>query len=492
MTVTAPPLLGVREPRIRVVPPYEQTYGHAVAELARHAGLVLDAWQADCLDDFCAVRPGGRWNTFENAAIVSRQNGKGGIFEARVLASLFLFDERLVLYSAHRFATAREMFLRIRDLITETDDFRRRVKKVSSSHGEEGIEMLSGQRLRFLARTGNSGRGFSGDTNILDEAFNLDGDAISALMPTMSAMPNPQVYYGSSAGWEISVQLGRVRRRALKAIKDGVPDPSLAYREWSAPDDTPQTREAMADRALWAMANPALGIRLSEEFTAGELRSMDPADFARERLGIGSYPVDEDEGWEVIGEDAWNALADPASTMLDPVAFAVDTTPERSHTAIGAASRRADGRLHVEVVEHRRGTGWVVPRLLELSGRWSPCAVAVDPGGPAGSLIPDLEAAGIEVLKAGSRDVAQACGGFIDAVRPAEGEPPLRHLDDPALNAAIKGARRRDLGDGASAWSRRAAVVDISPLVAVTLAAWGHACAAPGWGGDYDALANIY
>src|SRR5262245_20211812 len=50
----------------------------------------------------------------------------------------------------------------------------------------------------------------------------------------------------------------------------------------------------------------------------------------------------------------------------------------------------------------------------------------------------------------------------------------LQHLDQPMLNAAVEGARRRDLGDGGWTWARKATTVDLSPLVAVTLAAWGY------------------
>jgi hypothetical protein len=144
-------------------------------------------------------------------------------------------------------------------------------------------------------------------------------------------------------------------------------------------------------------------------------------------------------------------------------------TPERSAAAVGVAGR-ADGRLLVEVARHQRGTGWVVPWLAERVERWRPCAVVVDPTGPAGSLIAPLEAAGVEVVKATARDATQACGQLYDAVT----EGTLRHLDQPMLNAALAGARRRDLGD-AWAWARKGLSVDISPLVAVTLAAWGHA-----------------
>ena len=55
----------------------------------------------------------------------------------------------------------------------DNPDFSRRVKRVSRSHGEEGIELTTGQRIRFRTRTKGGGRGFSGDCLILDEAMVL-------------------------------------------------------------------------------------------------------------------------------------------------------------------------------------------------------------------------------------------------------------------------------------------------------------------------------
>jgi hypothetical protein len=50
----------------------------------------------------------------------------------------------------------------------------------------------------------------------------------------------------------------------------------------------------------------------------------------------------------------------------------------------------------------------------------------------------------------------------------------LRHLGDDGLRAALKGAARKPHGEG-WLWSRRHSAVDISPLVAATLALWGQA-----------------
>ena len=155
---------------------------------------------------------------------------------------------------------------------------------------------------------------------IFDEAYELGDDEMSAILPTLSAQPNPQIWYGSSAGMQTSVQLARVWRRIRRAAGAGVPDPSLAGFEWAADTCTVFCRpdcaehDKLADPAVWAKTNPALGIRhangteLSAGFIANELATMDPDAFARERLSVGDYPADEAEKWAVIGEDQWKVL----------------------------------------------------------------------------------------------------------------------------------------------------------------------------------------
>lgn len=485
--------LGAQEPRIFTEPGTAlSSSGQEAADLAAMAGLELDPWQRLVLDRGLGERADGKWSAFEVCVNVPRQNGKGGIIEARELAGLFLLGERLILHSAHEFKTSIVAFKRIESLISNCDALRKRVSRVRRTTGEEAIELLTGQTLRFLARSGGSGRGFTGDCNILDEAMILGDDAMGALMPTMSAVPNPQMWYLGSAGiGHPSMQLARLRQRAQGAVESGEPDPSLAYFEWSvnehADECLPGCEEHDDPAAVvsWARANPALGIRISVEHVERERLSMSEAVFARERLGVGEYPSDSADTWSVIGEDAWRALADSGSTPADPVAFAIDMTPERSHAAIGVAGGSGEA-THVEVVDHRPGTGWAPRRVVELVARWRPCALVIDEGGPAGALVPAIrraladgdEGAGIPGLSEDeidallripkSREVAQACGMFFDSVA----EQQLVHLDQAPLAAALAGAQQRPLGD-AWAWARRGVSVDISPLVAVTLASWG-------------------
>jgi hypothetical protein len=435
--------------------------GLEAVELCAAAGLLLDPWQQDVLIDSLGERQNGNWVAYEVCVVAPRQNGKGALIEARELAGLFLFGEQLIIHTAHLFATSLEAFRRVLYLIESNHEFDRLVKRVTRSHGEEGIELKTGQRLQFKARTRGSGKGLSGDVVILDEAQVLPAEALTALLPTLSAKANPQVWYVANAPLASSEML-----RALCKRGRAGDSASLAFFEWCA-----DRSAASDDREAWAQANPGLGIRLSESFTQTELESLSESEFRRDRLGIWF----EEDVEQVIEPAVWRETADPRSRLADPVAFAIDVTPDRSSASIGVAGLRADGLRHLELVQRQQGTGWVVDRLLELVKRWETCAVALDSTSPAASLIPALERKGVrsspdrddtrlEIVGAGS--MGQACGGWYDAVTNKQ----VRHLDQEPLNTALFGARRRDLGDGAWRWSRRDSTVDISPLVAVTLA----------------------
>ena len=463
-----PPLTGDQRPRLFSAPPSTLSEGHRVRKLAAGAGLLLDPWQEYVLDIGLGRRDDRMWAAFEVALIVSRQNGKGSILEALELAALFVddFGAELILHSAHEFKTAAEAFLRIQTLIADNRPFANRVARIRMAAGQEAIELKNGKRLRFIARSKGSGRGFTADLVILDEAYNLGSDEMAALLPTLSTRPNPQVWYTTTAGMETSTQLARVRERGLTGT-----DSSLAFFEWSVDENAYDA----GDPVDWARANPGMGIRISPEYIGRERAALDADAFARERLGVGVYPTDLSDAWQVISKAAWLDALDPRSLPEDPVAFSADAMPGGSHAAIGVAGRRPDGLMHVEVVDHHPGTAWVVPRLAELVRKHSPCAVVVDPSGQAGSLIGDLEAAGVEVLQPSARDAAQACGQFFELVTDSRS---LRHSGDPFLLAALGGASSRPLAD-AWAWDRKSPVTDICPLVAVTLALWGHKLKAP-------------
>lgn len=424
-----------------------------------------------------------KYAALEFGLVVARQNGKGSLLEARELAGLYLLGERLIVHSAHQFDTSLEAFSRILVLIESTPDLDREVMRVSRSHGEEGIELKSGQRLRFRTRTRGGGRGFTGDCLILDEAMYLGPQIMAALLPTLSARPNPQIIYTGSAGTKESIQLGRVRARAL-----GGKEPLLCYIEYSptscgdfcdqkARDYSCPEHDPVNSAETYARANPALGIRISREFIDNELRSMGLDQFKIERLSIGDWPV-EGERWKIISGDAWMARASVAHAPQGPYVFAVHTSPDSRYSCITVAGSDGEGGVCVEVTgrersDFRPGTRWVVPRVKELHKQWKSAAWIIDKGSQAGSFVDELTAAKIPVHSPTSREYAQACATFYSGIVPSTNNAPwIWHRDQGPLTDAVRAADRRTLA-GLWAWGQQESGEPVCALDAATLAAWG-------------------
>lgn len=473
--MSSPLDVGPQQPRVRSVPSYGLTRGPDAVSAAAIAGLHLDPWQRYALDDILAVRADGLPATSTAALIVPRQNGKGSVIEAYVLEGLFLAGLRLVTYTAHETKTADEMFDRMRELIEGTDSFAKRLAPngVRLANGQQQIKLKSGARLRVIARTKSSGRGFTGDRIILDEAQHLQLAHMRSMIPTLATRPEAHVFMAGSAPEPDAEVLPEIMDRG----RDGS-DPNLAYLEHSIPEPEAGQTVDLDDRNNWRQANPGYGIRLFDRAIENERALLDAEGFARERLGLkggGGFAG-------VIDSKTWSALTDGQSQIAGRVTFSLDVAPDRSRASICAAGERADGFWHVELIDNRHGTGWVVDRLKELKERWDPPPIRLDSKGPAGSLLADLASESIEVYEVSASELAQACGALYDAVVE---DKKLRHLGQPALNTAVDAGRKRPLGD-AWAWARKNASADISPLVGVTLALHGHRTApAPSSGRVY-------
>jgi len=465
---------GEQRPRSIWVPPYETSTGAEAFELCQLANLNLDPWQAFILGESLGERSNRTWAAMEVGVEVSRQNGKGGLLEARQLTGLYILEEPLQVHSAHLFDTSLEAFRRLKTLIEECPDLDREVMRIVQSHGEEGIELRGKRRIRFRTRTSGGGRGLSGDCLYLDEAMYIKQATHGALFPIMAARPNPQLWYTGSAVDQDVHEDGRVFAKVRERGLAGN-DPRLAWFGFGEPSDeiTPDSDEAaqmLDDPDAWARANPALGIRISKEYIEAERRALSARNFAVERLGIGDWPSTAESEGQVIPAEAWSRNLDEKSELADPVVFALDVSPDRRSSSIGAAD--ADG--HLELIDRKRGVGWLIDRSVELAAKWKPSAIVIDGGSPAASLIDPLKealrAAGLDpdlVYEVDTGEYVEACVTFYDAVE----QDGVQHLNQAELNAAVQGAATRPLRDS-WAWSRKKSDIDITPLVAVTLARW--------------------
>ena len=433
-------------------------------------------WQRLVADVAMEVDPAtGHLAYREVVVTVPRQSGKTTLVLAVMVHRALGFPlPQVITYTAQSRIKAREKWEDEHLAILNRSPLKNfyRVRKTT---GNEAILWRNGSRHGIDASTDKAGHGPTIDLGVLDEAFaHADSRVEQGLKPSMVTRPSAQLLILSTAGTGKSeyfrgkVNAGRLRCELGMGSR-------VAYVDFSAPDDADP-----ADPRTWYGCMPALGIvrpdgtGITEDTIRAEFDSMDLADFRRAYLNqwLDAFP----EEWQVISQQDWDDCGDAGSAKPGrPVAIAADIAPEGASAAIAVAGLRPDGRVVAEIPEgdHRPGTGWVVPRLLELKRKYRPCAIVIDKRSWTGSLIDAAETAGLELVKPTSEEVGQAFGLFYVAVS----DRTVVHLGaglQPALRDAVRGAARRDIGDGLQAWARRNSSVDISPLCAVTLAVWAH------------------
>jgi hypothetical protein len=348
--------------------------------------------------------------------------------------------------------------------------------------GNEYISFTNGSLIRLLSTSESSGHSKTLHQAVLDEIWHdTDNRRAQALGPAMITIADAQTLICSTAGTDASVILDKhmEQGRAAAAADSGH---GIAYFEYSAPDGwDPDDEESYFSFMPALCPDPPCrcgGGQWRHTITMDAIRSerasMDPVEFAR---AYGNIPDLSGQKLDRVDMSGWPACADPASAVPDPVALAFSVAPDAGFAAVAVAGRRADGLGHGELVDHRPGTGWLVPRVLELWERHKPCVLVINPAGAALAFERELAehrfsakpGPGERRLQVvGAREFAQACGALADDVRNGR----WRHLGQRPLDAAVDGARMRPLVD-AWAWSWSRSEADISPLEAVTLARHG-------------------
>lgn len=428
----------------------------AVEATSRQCGLFFDPWQRELNRCILAKDADGVYAADMVVMSIPRQVGKTWDVGALVFADSIIHPGMTTVWTAHRFKVARETFDALKSVAQspalaahiDTDE-------ITTAAGNECIRFRNGSRIVFAARERGAIRGFTKVARlILDEAQILTEAALSDLVPTMNQADNPQAILMGTPPKpsDPSEVFTRMRDEALSGDSDGVMYVEFAAEKGSDPDD----------RGAWRAANPSYPYRTSDRAMMRLRKMLSPEDFLREALGI----WDDMAGALAFGDGFWQACTRdrPADLQVESLALAVSI--DLTHAAVAAAGRDGDV-MHVRPLQHGPGTGWVVDRLVELQERHD-VSVAVDGRGPAAMLIPMLERAGVRLKVATTNDVLDACAGLFDLVRDGR----VGHEEFPELEAAVAGAVKRTVGDR-WAWGRRKSTTDISPLEAVTLAAWG-------------------
>lgn len=503
-------LVGRQTPTHELRCSFDRSLGRFAVGIAKSCGIDLDPWQVYLLEQTMGRRADGLWASFENAIVISRQNGKSEVLVARALAGLFLLGENEITWSAHRYDTAMDGMRRVERAIKANPELLAEVELTvrgevcSSSHGSESIQLKKTEKrpdgaiIKFKTRTTGGGRGLAGDLVIVDESQDATEDHLAALRPTLGARPNPQIYYTGSAGGPKSTIQADLVHRALNTKPDDPVRERLYYGGWSADED-----DDPADERTWAKTNPGLGIRLLVETMRGFYNSWiyRPDKFAREHLGVGDYPRPESETW-IVPAEPWSRGEDPESKTVGPVLLCVDAKPDLSKASISLAGYRADRRVHIQTVAHENGTRWTPARTAELlqdleglttqveddrgQMRQMP-TIVMDAKSPLAFLVTDFEALGIHVRLLDFAECADATSWFLSQANPpptltvkdgeeieTPAEPSIVHLDQPLLTVALASANLRTVGDRMLI-ARHAGAVDMSPLTSAVHAGHGLA-----------------
>lgn len=436
----------------------------AVRERAASCGIEYDEWQNGLGTCILGKRADGQYAAGIGGVMISicRQVGKTFTIGTMIFMLCTLFPGLKVLWTAHRTRTSDETFKSMQGL-ARRKALAKYVRVVRQANGQQEIEFVNGSRILFGARESGFGRGFDDvDIEVFDEGQILTEKALDDMVPATNTAANPLILMmGTPPKPSDPSEVFTSRRAdALKGAED------MLFVEFSA-----DRKADIDDRKQWRKANPSYPHRTSESSMLRLKKLLGDDSFRREGLGI----WDENVLSSAIKPELWTAGSVEERADGGIPSYAVDMAPDRSSLAIGACVKYEDGSAHIELARFEdprsQGMAWAADWLAE---RWSKtAAVVVDAQSPAMVLIPELKARHVRVTMTNASDMGQACGRFQDMI--AQGK--LHHLPDDVqkpLSLAVEGATTRPIGNsGAFGWNKKGSDVDISPLVACTLALHG-------------------
>jgi phage terminase large subunit-like protein len=413
--------------------PGRDTLGKYAANIAKALGMPLMPWQQHVLDVALEIDPEtGRLAYRQVIVDTPRQSGKTTLILTLILLRAMGSEGQGIRYTAQTGNDARKKLMHDWMPSLQTSAFADFYKPRLQS-GDESLLFHNGSRVALVAGTAKAGHGSTIDLAIVDETFSQpDARLEQALGPAMMTRPQPQFWLVSTAGpmdgtadyfWQ-KVSVGR--EAALEGINRGV-----AYFEWSAPDDADPS-----DPATWRACMPALGRTVSEDAVRGFFHTMELSEFRRAFLNQWTATRHD----PVINLDAWQALI--SETPVDgSCALSFDVTPGGEWSSIAAAGR-SDGRDHLDVLHHRRGSDWLPERLAGLLDERSVSAVVYDKSSAAAAAVaaeinnPRLRR---KLIGATVPDYGQACqmlySGVTDGV--------VSHTDVPEGGVPSAGEIRR-------------------------------------------------
>lgn len=468
-------LKGVQAPTFALVPRHQYSDGQDACDLASGYGMPPDKWQTTVVMGWLATRKNGEYVAADCGLAVPRQNGKNAVLE---FVELFksAIQGRKILHTAHEVKTCRKHFLRMKAYF-ENDrkypELAALVSNIRQTNGQEAIILNNGGQIEFIARSKSSGRGFTVDDLVCDEAQELTDEQLEAIQPAISSAPsgNPQTIYTGTPTPPTSAGtvFARIRHEAHQGKAKG-----LCWFEWSVTEIGD-----IKDSRRWELTNPALGIRLLPTVIESEVKKFAPDGFARERLG---WWNDEADRLSDISLKDWKQCATTKPTTEGNVAYAVKFSPDGKHVSMAVCrkpGKDVEAMPHVELIEYKPmtyGTKWIADWFTQDtgSGTRAKMALAIVIDGRVGTS--DLVS---QLLDSGVRKPiiwTPGSGQMIDAASMLEqgiNSHHLTHFNQNQLNDAVGHAKHRVIGNnGGFGYESSSDNVDVTPVEAIAYAYW--------------------
>jgi hypothetical protein len=355
-----------------------------------------------------------------------------------------LFYDGTVIYTAQLQKTSTETFEEMAQLM-DTKPLRKFLapKGVRTALGREEIRLKSGAKMKFLARTRNGGNGQHGSLLIFDESQYLEPQSQGSFLGAISACRTrrgPQTIYNGNAPEESDYGLvfERIRSDALSGRTR-----RTAWTEWSigCTKSVPDT----ANREDWVRTNPSWGILLDPETAESEFESLEPVQFAHQRLG---WFKERDGADKLFSSEEWDALeVEDAPESWDRLTYGVRFRPDGRSVALSVCVMGGD-RAHVELIREEPmalGIEWLEEWLATRVGEAA--AIAIDGKSDGEDLRQRLLRRKVpkwRIVAATPANAASAAGMLLNAIR----EGTVTHLRDQVLRDSVLGATKRKIGEG--------------------------------------------
>ena len=463
---------GNQIPRIRIEPDWTETDGTGAAMLMQAYGVTLDEWQRLVIDAWLCKDSAGNYAVTSAGLSVSRQNGKNVCIECREFYGLVINGER-ILHTAHQMRTCKKAFRRLVNMFTDKrhPEIMEAVKQIRYGIGEESIELNNGGIIEFTARSRQAARGYDGISLVVfDESQELLDEQLESILSTLASSVTGTrqiIYTGTAPYMGCSAEVFRRFRDACIASAGRGEKGHFCWHEWGVAAEK-ITDIDITDKKLWYECNPALGYRLTEEFTEEEAKTLSADGFARERLNFWQK-IAEAVTETAISAEAWDACISNEPHPTGKTAYGVKFTPDGSEVVLAGCVMPRQGKTRIELIAVEptgNGLQWLADWLNQRYSQTS--CVVIDGRNGSDVLIDKLKDTWRiknSIIKPSAQNVVTAAQMLINDLHEKSitwyaGQPELRESAITATKRQISGG----FGFGGST---------CAPVEACSLALWG-------------------